>query len=573
MNIHFSKITYRNFLSSGDYDTIIQLDGKRSTLIVGHNGAGKSTFLDAICFGLFGKPYRNIKKPQLINSINNKDCRVTVEFSIGNSQYRVVRGMKPNIFEIYQNGVLINQESHNRDYQRVLELNILRLSFKSFNQIVVLGASNFVPFMQLPTQHRREVIEDLLDISIFTKMNIVLKESLSKQKDAITLVDHEYRMVSQRVSLKSAHIAELKSITAGQRSKLEEQISAISRDIQDHQTHIDNMRGLCDSSIPRATEGLGKAEAEYEKLIKLRGEFKGKLTRFAHERKFFSSGCACPTCTQPVSPETAGTKLVELSTSTEETTKILTQLEEAIALQQKRIGMFNARLQECGVLKTKIQGLEQAIRAARGSIEKLQKQIAETESAPNVAAAEAELIEIMAAQNDLSNRRSKLVEARMYDEVIGELLKDTGIKTKITQQYIPVINRLVNQYLQILDFYVSFNLDENFNETIKSRHRDEFTYASFSEGEKARIDLALLFTWRQIARMKNSTVTNLLVMDEVFDSSLDGDGVDNLLKILGTLGDETNVFVISHKQDMLDGKFAEKVEFAKIAEFSRVVSR
>jgi DNA repair exonuclease SbcCD ATPase subunit len=562
----FRKLTWQNFLSTGNTESTVYLDRDPSTLIVGANGAGKSTMLDALSYALFGKPHRSINKPQLVNSINNKACLVSVEFEVGNIKYRIVRGMKPNIFEIYRNGKLLNQESHSRDYQKVLEQNILKLNHKSFHQVVVLGSSNFIPFMQLPSYQRRNVIEDLLDIGIFTKMNGVLKEKTNLLRSQMSDADHQLELLKETIKLQNEHLVELKRIDTTQESKRKKEVKRIEDEIYEIESSNTSLQTVYDSEFDGATQAYKDNQSKRHGLELEKSSLKTKMDAVVDEAKFYDNNNTCPTCAQDISAQLKGDK----NTACKHKAKTLsdtyygvkgeiTQIaSDADDLYQKVVHLneVNSSIRQNGV---KIAGL-------RGRVESLEEvvEIQDTKEAEEKLNGDRE------KREGLSTLRAEQSKVSSYLDAIGELLRDTGIKTKVIRQYLPVMNKLINQYLQVLDFFVLFNLDESFNETIKSRHRDEFTYASFSEGEKQRIDLSLLFAWRQIARMKNSANTNLLILDETFDSSMDADGVDNLLKILYTLGDETNVFVISHKQDLLEGKFPRKIEFEKVNNFSQI---
>jgi DNA repair exonuclease SbcCD ATPase subunit len=562
----FRKLTWQNFLSTGNSESTVYLDRDPSTLIVGANGAGKSTMLDALSYALFGKPHRSINKPQLVNSINNKACLVTVEFEIGKLKYRIVRGMKPNIFEIYRNGKLLNQESHSRDYQKVLEQNILKLNHKSFHQVVVLGSSNFIPFMQLPSHQRRNVIEDLLDIGIFTKMNGVLKEKTSLLRSQMNDTDHQLELLKETIKLQNEHLVELKRIDTTQESKRKKEVKRIEDEINEIESSNASLQSVYDSEFGDATQAYKDNQSQNRRLELEKSSLKAKMDEVVDEAKFYDNNNTCPTCAQVISAELKSDKNTAckhkaktLSDTYYSVKNEITQITSAADdLYQKVVHLneVNSSIRQNGV---KIAGLRERIDSLEEVVE-----IQDTKEA------EEKLNNDREKREDLSTLRAEQSKVSSYLDAISELLRDTGIKTKVIRQYLPVMNKLINQYLQVLDFFVLFNLDESFNETIKSRHRDEFTYASFSEGEKQRIDLSLLFAWRQIARMKNSANTNLLILDETFDSSMDADGVDNLLKILYTLGKETNVFVISHKQDLLEGKFPRKIEFEKVNNFSQI---
>jgi len=566
MKIIFKKLTWRNFLSTGDKETTIYLNRDSSTLVVGSNGAGKSTMLDALSYALFGKPHRSINKPQLINSINNKNCLVTVEFSVGSIEYKIIRGMKPNIFEVYRNGKLLDQESHSRDYQKVIEQNILKLNHKSFHQVVVLGSSNFIPFMQLPSHQRRSVIEDLLDIGIFTKMNGVLKDKLSLLRSQMNDTDHQLELLKETVKLQSKHISDLKRIDSSQASKRKKEIEDIQDEISSIEESNVQLQREYDNYYSTFVLKHQKAEQEKHSFTFEKSQLKTKMDDVVNESLFYEKNNTCPTCSQEISIDLKGKKHQECKHKAkslndeyfEVKDKIKEKTDEVNDLYKKVVHLneVNSSIRQNEV---KIKGLQERVKSLEEVVE-----VQDTKEAENKLSKDKEKI------NELLSKRTEQSKLSSYFDAIGELLRDTGIKTKVIRQYLPVMNKLINQYLQILDFFVLFHLDDSFNETIKSRHRDEFTYSSFSEGEKQRIDLSLLFAWRQIAKMKNSANTNLLILDETFDSSMDADGVDNLLKILYTLGKETNVFVISHKQDLLEGKFPRKLEFEKVNNFSQI---
>lgn len=568
--IIFKKILYRNFLSNGDYDTTIHLDAAKSTLIVGNNGSGKSTLIDAISFALFGKPYRNISKPQLVNSLNGKDCRVSIEFTIGKNHYVVNRGIKPNIFEIFLNGKLINQESHNLDYQKILETNILKFSHKSFYQVVVLGSANFIPFMQLPAGVRREVIEDLLDITVFSKMNIILKGDAAKLKDTLSSVEHNLKLTEERIRLTTNHLEKLQQIQRENTQKIDEEISELFEAAVKAKGEYKQLSQEAQERGAATTEKINKINKKISSLESFKYQIKERINSFRKDLEFFEKNQECPTCTQIIPDLVKEAKKKESENKNNELSQGLAELEGTISDSKAELEVLRKEMEETALLRDRAHSSFVRMESLGERIKKLEDRKNSSQESIDVETEHTLLSKLWSEKGTIESERTELVDKRAYNEVLSELLKDSGIKAKITQQYIPVINTLVNKYLQILDFFVLFHLDENFNETIKSRHRDEFSYASFSEGEKQRIDLALLFTWRQIAKMKNSTATNLLILDETFDSSLDNDGVDNLLKILNTLGDESNVFVISHKPDLLDGKFASKLEFTKVNNFSRI---
>lgn len=569
--IKFSKLRYKNFLSTGDAFTEIDFQKTITTLIVGQNGAGKSTLLDALSFALFGRAHRNVNKPQLINSINGKGTIVEVEFSALGQEYKIIRGLKPNKFEIWQDNVMINQDSHAKEYQKVLEQNILKLNHKSFHQVVVLGSSSFTPFMQLPASHRRDVIEDLLDINVFSKMNTVLKERFSHLKDNLLNNKHELELIQTKIDQQKKHIDELQKISDNQREKdlallesLELELARLEEKITVYNDeYLKTLNEAIDASIKKGYE-----------LEKFRDQFKNKQKELQKEIKFYESNTTCPTCDQGIDE---GLKQEKVSKATKRVTEFEEARLQAVDKHQGVVDELNAleskRADEVEIYEADRINRHEATRI-RQSISNLQgvlsREDGNQEHLDSLSTAKSDLESSITLKEQSVDQRNELSEVREYFGVITELLKDTGIKTKIIKQYLPVINSLTNKFLQVLDFYVSFELDDTFKESIKSRHRDEFSYDSFSEGEKQRIDLALLFTWRQVAKMKNSVATNLLILDETFDSSLDADGVENLLKILDTLDQDTNVFIISHKGELLDNKFDRKIEFVKHKNFSKV---
>tara|TARA_B100002019_G_scaffold292484_1_gene315756 strand:- start:192 stop:1901 length:1710 start_codon:yes stop_codon:yes gene_type:complete len=567
--IIFKNIRYKNFLSSGNKFTDINLIEHKSTLVVGHNGAGKSTMLDALSFALFGKAHRNITKNQLINSINNKSCLVEVEFKIGKNNFKVIRGIKPGVFEIWKNDTMINQSSHAKEYQKILEQNILKLNHKSFHQIVVLGSSSFIPFMQLPAWQRREVIEDLLDINVFTKMNHIIKEKQNSIKDKIKDINYNIDISKNKIESQEKYIRDITAITEENKKEYESRIQASQNLIDELQDENSKLSIGLDESVSDAEQGLQLLQDRKQNLL-LRGQDRQSTIRDLEKRiSFFQENEVCPVCDQTISD---GHKHEILLSTQEDRDRRKAEIKQIGTEGQ---GVESEIEQQTSILSTlrdrvhKLTANSKEISKINATISDYQNHI-DKEVSADLTEAKKELNTLQDTKNNMIEEKMKVSEEFSYNSAIVEMLKDTGIKTKIIKQYIPVINKLVNQYLQVLDFFVHFNLDETFKEMIRSRHRDEFSYDSFSEGEKQRIDLSLLFTWRQIAKMKNSVSTNLLILDETFDSSLDHDGVENLLKILYTLGEDTNVFVISHKGEVLDGKFNNKIEFVKERNFSQI---
>ena len=567
--IQFKHIRYKNFLSTGNTFTEIDLDKSKSTLIVGHNGAGKSTMLDAISFALFGKSHRNINKPQLLNSINQKACVVEVEFSIGNSEFKIVRGLKPNLFEIWKNGNMINQSSHAKEYQKILEQNILKLNHKSFHQVVVLGSSSFIPFMQLPAGHRRDVIEDLLDINVFSKMNILLKEKNTILKDAIKDITYKLDISKNRIETQNKYIKDVKELTNANISKNKHEIQSSKEESEKLQSQNQELSAAIENAQGPVEEEVNRLHDKKQSLLQYTAQFRQQMSVVVKDAKFYEDNVTCPTCTQDISESLRQDKLTAAQSKAKELQSAMDRASAEGTAVEKSLDSVNEKVQEIRDKQTAIHTNNQTIARLQTRISELETEISSSAVA-DLDQAKQDLTNLMTEKDGLMEEKLKLSDQYSYNGVMAEMLKDTGIKTKIIKQYLPVINKLVNQYLQVLDFFVHFDLDESFHETIRSRHRDEFTYDSFSEGEKQRIDLALLFTWRQIAKMKNSVATNLLILDETFDSSLDHDGVENLLKILNTLGDDTNIFVISHKGEILDGKFNSKIEFVKEKNFSKI---
>ena len=563
--IIFKKIRYKNFLSSGNSFTEITLDKHKSTLVVGHNGAGKSTMLDALSFALFGKPHRKIMKSQLVNSINQKQTLVEVEFTIGKAYFKIIRGIKPNVFEIWKGDVMINQSSHANEYQKILEQNILKLNHKSFHQVVVLGSSSFIPFMQLNAGHRRDVIEDLLDINIFSKMNSILKEKNSILKDNLTSVNNNTEIIKSKIEQQSKYIRDIAALTEENKKKYEKQIKRAKERIEQLQEENNELSKELENNT--AMEELQKLQRKKNDVITEIAQTKQDMKTIAKRGMFLEKNDICPTCSQTIDNKDklifdTKNEAYQIQTTLKLTEDYQSQVDRKISAIEKIIADIAEKTNSLNANNREIQSLNQSNNELATYLE--------GEVSADLTEARSDLEKLNSSKEDLFEERLKVNEQLGYNSVIAEMLRDTGIKTKIIKQYLPAINKLVNQYLQVLDFFVHFNLDENFNETIRSRHRDDFTYDSFSEGEKQRIDLSLLFTWRQIAKMKNSVSTNLLVLDETFDSSLDHDGIENLLKILYTLDAGSNTFIISHKGDILDGKFESKIEFYKDRNFSKM---
>ena len=569
--IIFKTLKYKNLLSSGNNWTTVDFVKTKSTLVLGHNGAGKSTMLDGISFALFGKPHRNISKGQLVNSINKKDCMVEVEFSIGKVEWKVIRGAKPNVFEIYKDGHMLNQASHSREYQKILEQNILKLNHKSFHQIVVLGSSSFVPFMQLSSPHRREVIEDLLDIGVFSKMNGLIKEKNALLKDNIRETTFEIDLFQEKIDLQKKYIREVENLSGEQITQNEEQIDMSRESIMMLQEENEKLGKDIEALSDGLHDNLGTANDTKTKLLHFQATISQKIKTVCDEAKFFDNNDNCPTCEQDIDADLKGDKLKKAKARAIELKEGLNKANDEARIIEEKLKDLNEKVQTIALKTNESNSNNREISRLQSHIGDLIANMEVIRGKDGDISKERDVLQTL--HDDLESAfETRMVdnESLAYNIAMSEMLKDTGIKTKIIKQYLPIINNLVNQYLQTLDFFVHFNLDENFHETIRSRHRDTFSYDSFSEGEKQRIDLALLFTWRMIAKMKNSVSTNLLVLDETFDSSLDHEGVDNLMKIIYSLGDETNVFVISHKGEILDGKFERKVTFFKDKNFSKM---
>ena len=566
--IHFKYVRWKNFLSTGNNFTEIQLDRNSTTLIIGENGAGKSTILDALCFGLFGKPFRNINKPQLLNSVNASNCLVEVEFKVGGKDVKVVRGIKPNVFEIYINGKMYNQDANARDYQKYLEQQILKLNYRSFTQVVILGSSTFIPFMQLKARHRREVVEEILDIQIFSLMNMILKQKLKTIEADHRELEYKESLTSEKLSLKERYI---KDIQDNRRKLIEEKTVLISgneeeifkkkRKVADLQDDIEGMH--------KKISNAAKVVEQFDKLNDLNSQLKTKHRSHKRLIKFFEENEDCPTCQQHIDEVFKDTMISKENNKYDKLTVGIKELADKLEATKVKINVINE-------VNKNIQSNNVEIAKENSSIGELEKfnaaldtEIKQLQDGHVDKKDHEEVVNLREEFDTVSKEKNKLREEKIYNEAVRTMLTDQGIKTKIIKQYLPIMNKLINTYLTSMEFYVNFTLDENFDETIKSRYRDDFTYASFSEGEKMRIDLALLFTWRAVAKMKNSANTNLLILDEIFDSSLDGTGTDEFLKILNTLGDE-NVFVISHKQDALADKFRSTIRFEKIKNFSHI---
>jgi len=569
--IIFRKVSFRNFLSTGNTPTEIELDKHNTTLIIGDNGSGKSTVLDALCFGLFGKAFRNIKKDQLVNSVNERDCKVEVFFNIGRQKFHIIRSIKPNRFEIYKNGKMLNQDASVRDYQKHLENNILKLNYQSFTQVVILGSSSFVPFMQLTPRNRRDVVEEILDIKIFSIMNMILKTRIKLLKDEQKDIAHQYEMAETQIDMAERHIEKSKENSKENKKALEQKIAQNEIEMNNLTAQINMLQNKIDEWNEHVLPRQQKLHDDVYELNRIKDKLDMKSNKAKEEITFFEENDNCPTCEQNIDEDFKQKAIEERTNKMITNACTTTQLKEELTSMGNRVQEFKQheetnRNHEVEVAKNT---------ASSNSIITFNKQL--MQQIENFNKADAELAEektklktYKSQLKTIEKKKERLTEDNNYLRIARQLLQDSGIKTKIIKRYLPVMNKLINSYLSALEFPAQFNLDEEFNETIKSRYRDVFSYANFSEGEKMRIDLALLFTWRQIAKMKNSTNTNLLVLDEIFDSSLDYNGTDEFLKIVNKLSGE-NVFIISHKSDLNVDKFDSTIRFEKQNNFSKMV--
>ena len=564
--IIFKYVRWKNFLSTGNNFTEIQLDRNPTTLIIGENGAGKSTILDALCFGLFGKPFRNINKAQLLNTVNNSSALVEIEFKIGTKEIKVRRGIKPNVFEIYINGKMYNQDANARDYQKYLEQQILKLNYRSFTQVVILGTSTFVPFMQLKARHRREVVNEILDIQIFSIMNLLMRERIKTITADLRENEYQCDLAEEKITMQEKYIEDTKN---NKNSLITEKLHLMSGNEEEiFKQQADNkiLKVKNETYINQITDS-DKVKEQHSKMKDIRSTLVEKKTTNSKMLKFFEDNDNCPTCEQPLN--NAEEMIKAKHKEVDKFTKALDELQDVLDKSTNRQAEISDILEKIRENEVKVAQSISSIRELEKFNATLTSEIEDLQSGNVTKDEEDKLKKLKKDFSFFDKEKTKLKEELTYSEAARNMLQDTGIKTKVIKKYLPIMNKLINTYLNSMEFYVNFTLDENFNETIKSRYRDEFTYASFSEGEKMRIDLALLFTWRAVAKMKNSTNTNLLILDEIFDSSLDGTGTDEFLKILNTLGDE-NVFVISHKQDALADKFRSTIKFEKVRNFSHV---
>ena len=567
--IHFEKVRWKNFLSTGNYFLEVQLDRNPTTLIVGENGSGKSTVLDALCFVLFNRPFRQINKSQLVNSINMGSAIVEIEFTIQKNKFKIIRGMKPTVFEIYCNGKMLNQDANSVDYQKILEQQILKLNYRSFTQVVILGSSTFVPFMQLRSKDRREVVEEILDIKIFSLMNFLLKHKNKEVGEELNTLEYELKLTKEKITMQEQYIQSLKKNKDKIIEEKEHLIFDSHRVLLDEQEKSDKISNEIESAQPELDK-KDKLLNTIREFHKMEAQLSNRIDENERQRKFFSENDECPTCTQTIDEELKQVKIKEKTNRIAELKQGILKLEDELKAKETEKSKLNEFAKEIRKKEVEIAKISVSMSGLKRLIEKEKKQIEKYKNGQVSEEDKVKLTRLSERFKIQEEQISKLREDKFYVDVARNLLMDTGIKTKIINKYLPIMNKLINGYLTSMDFYVNFTLDNSFNETIKSRHRDEFSYSSFSEGEKMRIDLALLFTWRAVAKMKNSTNTNLLILDEIFDSSLDTTGTDDFLKILHTFADQ-NVFVISHKGDTMFDKFRSVIKFEKQRNFSKLL--
>jgi DNA repair exonuclease SbcCD ATPase subunit len=570
--IVFKSVQWQNFLSTGNSPNKVLLNKSTTTLIIGKNGEGKSTILDALCFSLFGKPFRNINKGQLVNSINGKKCVVEVEFDINGKEYKIVRGIKPNLFEIWVDGEMINQDAASRDYQKVLEQQILKLNYKTFTQVVILGSASFVPFMQLPSSQRREVIEDILDIRIFSTMNQLLKEKAQETKDAIIKIENEISTAKTKVESQTQLI---KTITEAKTESINAIQSKITANLSEISTAESEITGILEEikTLKVSISNKDTVSDDIEKAKSIKSKLLQKIETCEHHSEFFNEHDVCPSCNQDIAEEYKESIVKDLNEKMLDNNSKISELETVLTNLNTKLSNINKVVEQITDKNIELSTRNSTVTLLNKQIKELEAETQRVKSdTTNIDEEKGKLKELATDAIGKINTKTSLQEHRNLEEVANILLKDTGIKTAIIREYLPVMNKLINKYLNAMDAYIHFELDEAFNESVKSRFRDDFTYASFSEGEKMRIDLAILFTWRQIAKMKNSVNTNLLLLDEIFDSSLDTAGTDYFLNLMSTLGEHSNVFVISHKGDQLFDKFRSVIKFEKRNDFSVIAT-
>jgi len=569
--IVFKKLRYKNFLSTGQQFIEIALDKSATTLVMGDNGAGKSTMLDALCFGLFQRAFRNIKKDQLINTINEKECVVEVEFVVGQNEYKIIRGIKPNTFEIWCDGDMLNQDAAQRDYQKHLEQTILKLNFRSFTQVVILGSSSFVPFMQLRARHRRQVVEEILDIEIFSRMNLLFREKQKAQDELIKNDDFEYSILDTKIGDKKKHIEEISSLNLETIDQKEKEVKKSYIDIENYEEDIKKVRTEI-TALQKDILDQTKVNTKHKKLHTMEAKIENTCKKHKKDLKFFETHNDCPMCQQDIDTEYKKLMIQKKKDKVDEINVGMKQLDKEIKIVEKRLEKINDTMVLIREKELLINRYDTSIIEITKYVDKIIGEIEELKNEKlSTATQTGELNQLQKQLTETELKKIKDKNEKVYIDTARTLMQDTGIKTKIIKQYLPIMNQYINKYLADMDFFVNFTLDEEFNETIKSRYRDEFNYHSFSEGEKLRIDLSILFTWREIAKVKNSTNTNLLILDEIFDSSLDSSGTDEFMRILQTTMIKENIFVISHKSDTLIDKFPRVLKFEKYKNFTRMI--
>ena len=568
--ITFKKIRYKNFLSTGNTPIEIDLKKTPTTLIIGQNGSGKSTLLDALCWALFNKPFRIIKKEQMINTINQSGCEVEIEFDVGMKQYRIKRGVKPNIFEIYCNGNLINQNASNIDYQKYLETNIMKLNYRSFVQVVILGSSSYEPFMKMKARYRRDVVEEILDVKVFTQMDLILRDQQGQLSKEVLDMRHKCDLIQTKYETELKHFNALSDLNTNDIDDKKTQLEKQTKAKEEYTTKIDELNNQI-NSFKEQLEDKEETDSKLKQLLKMETKIEHNLHNHKKNLEFFQENDNCPTCTQPLEAEFRGEKIAFEKGKITVLEDGVKKLSEEVTKMEEKVNHFGAISKKLSHLYIDVAKVNTSLGELNNYSERIHQEILQLENKQTDSKKIAVALQQLKEELETTKvNRDNITEQKKYVDVLREILSDKGARGHIIKKYIPIINGLINQYLQAMDFFVSFHLDEEFNETVKSRHRDTFNYNSFSEGEKLRIDLALLFTWRTIAKMKNSVNTNLLILDEIFDSSLDAQGTDDFFKIISKLSNE-NIFIISHKGDIMFDKFTNMIKFEKYKNFTRLI--
>ena len=567
--ILFKRLSYKNFLSTGNQPIVVNLDMSQTTLIVGTNGSGKSTLLDALCFVLFNRPFRIIKKEQMVNTINNADCIVEVDFEVGTKKFKVRRGIKPNLFEIFCDGKKLNQDANNIDYQKYLEQNIMKLNYRSFIQVVLLGSSSYEPFMKMKPRYRREVVEEILDIRVFGLMDLILRSQQSDLQKKLTEVRHQAELIKTKYETEAKYLTTLETKGSDNQKVALDRLEENNKNKENYETKLQKLNEEIAVS-QNELNGQDEADNKLKQLNKLETKIESNLETHKKTLSFFKENDNCPVCTQQIDEEFKGKKCEEEHGTISKLETGLVQLVEEISKQEQKVSAFSKVTNKISDMKLDLAKITSSLEQIKNQSDQIQRDISRvSEKDVDIESIELELEKMRLDLKEAELQLDKVNEEKGYVDILREILNDKGAKAQIIRKYVPIMNSLINKYLQAMDFYISFNLDEEFNETVKSRFRDTFNYNNFSEGEKMRIDLALLFTWRDIARMKNSTNTNLLILDEIFDSSLDGQGTDDFFKIIKTLEKE-NIFIISHKGDILFDKFTNIIKYEKVQNFTQL---